>query len=50
MSNAPNESQEELVARIERERAEMRRYNGKKVAYLCGALRFFGVEKDSSGA
>ena len=45
MSNAPNETPEELMARVERQQAHQKRYNRKKVAYLCGALRFFGVEK-----
>ena len=45
MSNAPNESPEELVARHERHMAQAKRYAGKKVAYLCDALRFLGVEK-----
>jgi hypothetical protein len=45
MSNAPNESPEELAARYERQHAQEMRYAGRKVAYLCGALRFLGVEK-----
>ena len=45
MSNAPNESHEEMMASHERDRATQRGYAGKKVAYLCGALRFLGVKK-----
>ena len=45
MSNAPNESPEELMARHERQWAQQKQYIRKRVAYLCGALRFFGVEK-----
>ena len=45
MSNAPNESHEDQMARYERDRARQRQYAGKKVAYLCGALRFLGVER-----
>ena len=45
MSNAPNENPDELMARYERDRAQQRRFAGKKITYLCGALRFLGVEK-----
>ena len=45
MSNAPNDDPEEMRAGYERERERQRRYAEKQVTHLCGALRFFGVEK-----
>ena len=47
MSNAPIESHEDMMARVERDQATQRRRAGKKVAYLCGALRFLGVKQVS---
>ena len=45
MSNAPNESPEEMSARYERDRERQRRSAEKQVAHLCAALRFCGVRK-----
>ena len=45
MSNAPDETPEELMARHERARQQQRRYAERQVAHLCDALRFCGVER-----
>ena len=44
MSNAPNETPEDFVDRYELQSAQQKGYLRKQVAYLCVALRFFGVE------
>lgn len=45
MSNAPNETPEDFMDRYERQSAQQKRHLRKRAAYLCVALRFFGVEK-----
>ena len=52
MSNAPNDDPDEFTVRYERQRAErmrkaeeLKRNAESRVAYLCGAMRFFGVER-----
>ena len=45
MSNDPNTERNEMIARYHRDLAEQKRKAEARVAYLCVALRFFGVEK-----